>query len=398
MRWYYRSLSSSISVKTAAMAYLTFLFTEAAVGPVVAFNPQWNKIFTGESINMTCEASNMTGEEEVTYHWFKDGDWIHSGKSLTISSAQKSNSGSYQCQTNPGDRSDSAILEVYNNYLILQVPPYAYEGDNLTLRCHHYPGYTAGQTIFYRNNAVIKDGGREDELQIVNVNITSSSKYKCTKQVYRHLLYYQHSDEAPISVQELFSIPTIRLSSHSVTVGDNVTLTCHTSLSPLRKTTVLEFAFKRDGKIIREFSSSNKYEITSAKQRHSGDYECEVKTSGEGIKKMSATLTILVNRTGEHELFNQSAIEVTSQPGMSHVIIAVSATSMVLIIIVTALILLYKARQNNQQPSKADSEAPDEIENIYTDLDTNTTWRDSSQNPHKTIVYNPATENPVIVC
>ncbi|XP_069806205.1 high affinity immunoglobulin gamma Fc receptor I-like isoform X2 [Dendropsophus ebraccatus] len=368
----------------------------AVVSPVVAFNPDWNKIFTGESINLTCNVEAIM-EGDVVYHWFKDEYWIHSGKTFTITSAKRSNSGIYQCQTSIGDRSDSARLEVHNGYAILQVPPNVYERDNLTLRCHHYPGNLAGQTIFYKNNEVIKDWGPEDELYIENIDMTSSSKYKCTKQVKHHLLYYQHSDEASISVQELFSLPTILLSSHSMVEGEPITLTCHTRISSLRQNTLLEFSFYQDGQNIQKFSSSNKYEIGSAKQRDAGDYKCEVKTSDDRIKKMSTILTVQVRSPGDNELFNQTEIEATSKPGTSHFIIAVSVTSLVLVLvlIVTALIFLYKARHvSNPRPSKVDSEDPDDVtENIYTELDTNDRCQDSSQNPHKPI----GTENQFVL-
>ncbi|XP_073423263.1 high affinity immunoglobulin gamma Fc receptor I-like [Dendrobates tinctorius] len=355
---------------------------------------------------MTCYLDS-TEQGNVTYYWFKNDYWIHSEKIFTISSALTSDSGNYQCQTSITDRSDSTKLEVRNGYVILQTPPNVYEGDNIILRCRHYPGHPAKQTIFYKNNAVIKGWGSEDELHIENVNMTLSCKYKCTKQVNHHLLYYQHSDESSVSVQELFSLPTISLSPQLVKEGDYVTLTCHTRISPHRQATELHFAFYRDGQNIQEFSLVNKYEILSAKQSDSGDYKCEVQTSNYRIKKASTTLTMPVNRIGERELFNQSETEVTSKPGTSHVITAVAVTSLVLILflIVTALIFLYRTKQfplpvNNHQSSKAESVEPDdETENIYTDLDTNTTrWQNFSQNPHKEAVNDLVKENHFIVC
>ncbi|XP_077114286.1 high affinity immunoglobulin gamma Fc receptor I-like isoform X1 [Ranitomeya variabilis] len=361
------------------------------VSPVVTFNPNLNKIFTGESLQMTCNV-NSTEQGNVTYYWFKNDYWIHSEKTFTISSALTSDGGNYQCQTSTTDRSDSTKLEVHNGYVILQTPPNVYEGDDIILRCHHYPGHPAKQAIFFKNNAVIKDWGSEDELHIDNVNMTLSCKYKCTKQVNHHLLYYQHSDETSVSVQELFSLPTISLSPQLVKEGDQVTLTCHTRLSPHRQTTELQFAFYREGQNIREFSSTNKYEILSAKLSDSGDYKCEVQTSNHRIKKASTTLTMQVNRIGER--------------GTSHVITAVAVTSLVLVLFlfVTALIFLYRRNQlplpgNNHPSSKAEPVEPDdETENIYTDLDANTTrWQNFSQNPHKAEVNDLVKENHVIV-
>ncbi|XP_066465198.1 high affinity immunoglobulin gamma Fc receptor I-like isoform X2 [Eleutherodactylus coqui] len=339
---------------------------------MVTFNPDWNKIFKGESVNMTCDV-DPTAEEDVTYHWFKDSNYVDSGKTYSISSAQPSHSGNYQCQSSSGDKSDPVRLEVYNGYVILQAPPYVYEGDNLTLRCHHYPGYPAGQTIFYKNAVVIKNWGPEDELHIKNVDVTSSSKYKCSKKVKHHLIYYTHTDEISVSVQELFSIPTITVKPLSVTEGDHMTLTCHTKLSLLRLTTVLQFAFYQDGRNIQEFGSSNNYDIPSATLKDSGDYKCEVKTSNPIMKKMSAAFTIQVRKNSEHD------------KGTSHFATIVSVISLVFILVLAGV---YGTRNflpyNIYQPLKAVSEeSDDKTENICVDLDTSNRWQGSSQNPHK---------------
>ncbi|KAM4014211.1 low affinity immunoglobulin gamma Fc region receptor III-A-like isoform 3-T3 [Anomaloglossus baeobatrachus] len=305
----------------SSLLMLVLLIVENAgsvVSPVVTFNPDLNKIFTGQSLQMTCDVDS-TLQEDITYFWFKNDNWIHSEKTFSIASALSSDSGNYQCQTSASDLSDSTRLEVYN---------------------------------------------------------------------------------------ELFSLPTITQSPQLVTEGDHVTLTCHTRLSPHRKTTVLQFAFYREGQNIQEFSSANTYEIPFVKLSDSRDYKCEVQTSDYRIKKASTTTTIQVNRIGERELFNQSETEVTSKPGTSHVITAVAVTSLVLVLflIITALMFLYRTKQfslpgDNKPSSKAEFEEPnDETENIYTDLNTNTArWQSFSQNPQEAM-KDHVTENHYIVC
>ncbi|KAM3919052.1 high affinity immunoglobulin gamma Fc receptor I-like [Leptodactylus fuscus] len=295
-------------ISLTLLVLLTLEHIEAVVTPIVTFDPDWNKIFTGESITLTCDVDEDA--EDATYHWFKDGYWIHSGKTYIISSAETSNSGNYQCQTSSGKKSDPVRLDVHNSYAILQAPLRVYEGDNLTLRCHHHPGHPAKQTIFYKNDAVIQDWGEEEELHIENVSVTANSKYKCIKEVKHHLLYYQPSDETSISVLDLFPLPTIRLSPDSVTEGDPMTLTCDVRLSPLRPTVVLQFAFYRDGHKIQDFSLLEKYKILSTKRYDSGAYMCEVKMSK--LRKMSETLTLLVKRNWERELLDKSETEVLS--------------------------------------------------------------------------------------
>ncbi|KAM3918849.1 high affinity immunoglobulin gamma Fc receptor I-like isoform 2-T3 [Leptodactylus fuscus] len=359
-------------ISLTLLVLLTLEHIGAVVTPIVTFDPDWNKIFTGESITLTCDVDEDA--EDATYHWFKDGYWIHSGKTYIISSAQTSNSGNYQCQTSSGSKSDPVRLDVHNSYAILQAPLRVYEGDNLTLRCHQYPGYPAKQTIFYKNGAVIQDWGEEEELYIENVSVTANSKYKCIKEVKHNLLYYQPSDETSISVLDLFSLPTIRLSPDSVTEGDPMTLTCDVRLSPLRQTKVLQFAFYHDGQNIQDFSSSNKFETLSTQRYDSGDYKCVVKTYHSEMRKMSETVTIQVKRNGAR--------------GTSLAATVFSVTSLVLILIIV-LIFLYRKRcflpDINQHlpnvsyvPQTEFKEANDETENIYTDLDTHNRWTNDS--------------------
>ncbi|KAG8560145.1 hypothetical protein GDO81_014807 [Engystomops pustulosus] len=330
---------------------LTAEIVGAVLSPVVSFNPDWNKIITGESINLTCEVDSSV-EEDFTYEWFVDGYWIHfTGKTFTIPSAESSYTGDYQCQTSAGVRSDSTRLHVHLGYVVLQVSPHIYEGDNVTLRCHQYPGHPAGKSIFYRNNTVIKDWGPEDELLIENVNLTSNSEYKCIKKVNYYLLFYELSAETSITVQELIPLLTLRTSSHSAACGDRVTLTCQAWISPLRQSTELQFAFYHNGENIQEFSLSNKYEIPYMKQNNSGDYECEVAALNYRLKKMSAAITLHVEERGDS--------------GSSHFITIVSVTSLVLVLalIVTIMVILYRKRHvlpgNHHQPTRVACGNPD---------------------------------------
>lgn len=258
---------------------------EAATKPEVIFTPEWNKIFTGDSITMSCDIKSTVNE---TYVWYKNGKQIHPGKSYTIQKAQLSDIGRYQCQTSISDKSDSVRLDILNNYVILQAPQYIFEGDDITLRCSQYPGYTAGETIFYKDDNVIQKWGPESELFIENVFMKSFGRYKCTKQVYHDLIYYKYSDEVTLSVQALFTTPVLTL----ITDGNARILICNTSLSLLRQTTKLQFAFYRDGSNVQAYSLINRYTVSSTWQKGSGNYTCQVRTSTNTVEKTSLPLEI----------------------------------------------------------------------------------------------------------
>ncbi|XP_075137848.1 high affinity immunoglobulin gamma Fc receptor I-like [Leptodactylus fuscus] len=273
--------------------HLWFLEQEgAAIRPAVTFSPDYKKIFTTEQITMTCDVGSTIGEG-VDYIWYKDSEQVYSGKSYTIKSAEISHSGSYQCQTRPGEISDPARLEVIHGYVILQTPLYVYEGDDIYIRCHHYPGHTGRQTRFYKDDRVIRDWSDNAEYYIRDLTKTTAGEYTCTKEVRNTLIYFQYDDNISLSVQDLLSQPKITVINNTKIEGNPMTLSCDTTLSPYRKHIELQFAFYREGQTVQGFSSSNIYEVQSAQLEDSGNYICEAKTSTKkSISKRSSEFYI----------------------------------------------------------------------------------------------------------
>ncbi|XP_073465130.1 Fc receptor-like protein 3 [Aquarana catesbeiana] len=271
----------------------------SSVRPVVTFNPNWDKIFTTESLTMTCDMRSPISAN-ITYTWYKDYNQIHTGQSFAIHDANTGNSGKYQCKGTNTGISDPVRLDVSNDWVILQAPLYVHEGDNVTLRCHHYPTYSGRETIFYKDNVVIRNWGSDPELRINNINLRESHGYKCTKEVYHYFLHYKHSGGTSIPMKELFTNPEIKVTPLPVMEGDNVTVTCRTKVSLYRSETELQFAFHKDGRNVQSFSSSDQYGFQSAKLEDSGKYYCEVKTEtvpGRMIEKRSKELNIDLNES-----------------------------------------------------------------------------------------------------
>ncbi|XP_075700820.1 high affinity immunoglobulin gamma Fc receptor I-like [Rhinoderma darwinii] len=255
---------------------------------------------------MTCDVGFTIGQG-VNYRWYKDDYQVHDGTFYTIQNAELSQSGSYQCQPGTGERSDPVRLEVSDAWVILQTPLYVYEGDELKLRCHHYPGYYGGQTIFYKYKRLIRDWRDNEELYIGNVDRTTAGTYTCIKQVHYQLSYHQHADEVFVSVQELFTTPTTRVTANPVFERDNMTLTCSTSLHPSRQNTQLRFAFYREEWIVQKFSSNDTYDVYIVHLQNSGKYSCAVETTDGKVRKKSAEQSIQIE-----ELFSHPEITVTN--------------------------------------------------------------------------------------
>ncbi|CAH2327096.1 Fc receptor 3 [Pelobates cultripes] len=81
-----------------------------------------------------------------------------------------------------------------------------------------------------------------------------------------------------------------------MTEGVEITLTCDTIP---RYPTNLRIAFYRDEEMVQGFSSSNKYQVQSARLEDSRNHTCEVRTSNYNVKKRSNMLHInIIERKG----------------------------------------------------------------------------------------------------
>ncbi|XP_041429636.1 Fc receptor-like protein 3 isoform X1 [Xenopus laevis] len=280
-------------MKTALFCHFllfTARFTEitgAAVKSVVSFSPNWTPVSAEDSVTLICNVA-PTAQGNLRYSWYRNGHRIPGDhQSLVIRSASVSDNGYYQCQAGAKERSDSVILNIRTDWLILQAPPAVYEGDTLSLRCHSRPEYDTRNTVFYKDNKTIESPVSESELHIGRVDVTATGTYKCEKEIKYKSNYHTNSATQSIVVSELFSYPQIKVSSDLVTEGDHMTITCDTKLSPHRETTELQFVFYRNGHNVQGFSLSNQYGVPSAQLEDSGNYTCEVQTSSNSVRKRS---------------------------------------------------------------------------------------------------------------
>ncbi|PIO14270.1 hypothetical protein AB205_0081570, partial [Aquarana catesbeiana] len=281
-----------------------------AIKPVVTFTPNWGNIIYNDDVTLTCDVPSTVPEEPRTYHWYKDERPIPGDQQRLhiIRSSVEEDRGDYQCQTIGGDISDPVFLDVKENYVILQRPPSViYEGDPLTLRCHHIRDFNAINTKFYKDDQEIKSSESDSTFHIPNITMSQSGLYKCTKQIQRidRSDVQEHSDVSNISVKELFSPPEIKVTPSSVIKGDKMMVRCDTRLDPLRGGTELHFAFYRDGRTVRGYDVSDTYRVRSSQLEDSGKYTCEVRMRSDTVRKMSDGLYIQI-----HELFSPPEIKV----------------------------------------------------------------------------------------
>ncbi|XP_031747679.1 Fc receptor-like protein 5 [Xenopus tropicalis] len=204
-----------------------------AVRPVVSLSPNWANILTGDWVTLTCDVGSTAGTAP-RYSWYKDNEMMNNNKqtnrqSLIINNAKTTDSGTYQCQTDTSERNEPVSLSVTDGPLILQAPPYVYEGDSLAMRCYSESG---GDTMFYKdNNPVAPTYG--DILHMNQVNVTATGTYRCSKDK-----TYQ-TDDVFISVRASSNIPEELLIQNDVCVSWKAELGFkETSISPKTKKSI----------------------------------------------------------------------------------------------------------------------------------------------------------------
>ncbi|XP_040188444.1 Fc receptor-like protein 5 [Rana temporaria] len=272
---------------------LFVLFILAAVGkrgsaarPVLKFSPNYNPIFSGEKMKMTCDSQ----PKETEYSWLFNNAIISKGDLYEIPSANIMQSGNYQCQTKDGSKSEMVALNVTEGQLILQTAPYIHEGDRLMLRCHHNPGMTGTMSIFYKNKAELRGWNDDALFTEPGITMNASGSYSCIKKLSWDSRSSQSTASATIKVKELFTVPVISMFPNPPKGGDKVSLKCQATVSTYKPKTELWYAFYKDGENIQIFSPANQCGIPSEKLKPSGKYSCAVTPKLSSVTKKSQAI------------------------------------------------------------------------------------------------------------
>ncbi|KAM3920505.1 Fc receptor-like protein 5 [Leptodactylus fuscus] len=272
------------------MSQQLLVLIQESVKPGLIIYPNWDKVLRHDQVTMTCN-----DQKSKRFSWYKDNVQMSSSrKTLMVYASGDKDIGRYQCQGESGEKSIPIHLDVFFVWLILQAPVSIHEGDSVTLKCRKWNSGSAVNTTFYKDEKMIQFLGSETDLSLGIVNKNATGKYKCTRFINTGSVSKIYTAEEYISVIELFTDPEIRVNLHPVVEGADMTLTCHTTISALRQSMILAFAFYKNGKIVQNFSKSNKYKRQSAQLEDSGSYTCEVKSSSNTVKKVSKAISINV--------------------------------------------------------------------------------------------------------
>ncbi|XP_007653927.2 Fc receptor-like protein 6 [Ornithorhynchus anatinus] len=275
----------------------------AAPKPALTLQPPWTTLFSGESANLTCGETSPQAPGNTT--WYREGRvWAETpGQSIPVQTA-----GVYTCRRPASALSDPVTLTVSGAMLILQAPPWLFEGDLLTLHCRSREGQAVSQVTYHWDGQPIRSLGGNGTLPSVSVRLEAGEArgagearedlFHCSAIVKesrgsRNVM----SQSVNLQVKELFPSPVLRAAaSVDPREGSPLTLTCDTRLDPLRPDSRLLFSFLRDNRTVRGWDGSPEHRIPAAQSGDSGSYRCEAATDTKSVWKRSPELQIRVQR------------------------------------------------------------------------------------------------------
>ncbi|XP_018431380.1 PREDICTED: LOW QUALITY PROTEIN: cell surface glycoprotein gp42-like [Nanorana parkeri] len=279
--------------------------------PEITVTPK--SVVEGDHMTLTCDTrlSPLRPRTELKFAFYRDGRNVgefSSSNRYGVQSAQVKDSGKYSCEVTTNSvqkRSQEIKIQInamwpYKRPKIIRNQYPEVEGDHMTLTCDTSlsplrPG-TQLQFAFYRDGRNVQEFGSSNQYGVQSAQLEDSGNYSCDVRTSDGKAR-KSSHFLPIVIKgeyDLFERPKIIRNQYPEVEGDHMTLTCDTSLSPLRPGTQLQFAFYRDGRNVQEFGSSNQYGVQSAQLEDSGNYSCDVRTSDGKARKSSHFLPIVI--------------------------------------------------------------------------------------------------------
>ncbi|XP_075047876.1 Fc receptor-like protein 3 isoform X4 [Mixophyes fleayi] len=250
-----------------------------AVRPIVTFTPNWDHVFRGDSVTLSCNVRS-TEQYNDKYSWYKDDTWLYKrAQTLTITSAEEKDIGDYKCRFSTFGYSLPARLYVNSKRdavrpIVTFTPNWenVYEGDSVTLSCNVRSTEQYNDSYYwYRNNDWIDK--REQTFTIISAELKDSGDYKCWARTFGHSLnarLYVHSKRSAVR-----SVVTSTYNVRKIFSGKPVTMTCDVGSNTQGNQ---RYSWYKNNKKMNN-KEKRDIQINSAETANSGDYQC---SSGTG--------------------------------------------------------------------------------------------------------------------
>ncbi|XP_052651803.1 Fc receptor-like protein 2 isoform X4 [Harpia harpyja] len=261
----------------------------------LTLDPPWTPVFLPEKVTLTCRGSSAPGPTD----WYVNEQFWQQARSNHIH-ITRDLPGSYslRCHSPGAGLSPSITLGFSNDWLVLQVPARVLlEGDALPLRCRGWKDTHVTQVRFFHEREALGGPSRGTELLLPSLQLHHSGRYHCQATVGHIFPGWQESALVMVAVQELFTVPVLRLEGPAEPrEGTPVALGCLSHLSPLRPLTRLQHLFYQDDMVVGGPQGSPQLQLPAVGLSHSGNYSCEVQTETASVRKRSTPVTVTVRR------------------------------------------------------------------------------------------------------
>ncbi|XP_075301539.1 low affinity immunoglobulin gamma Fc region receptor II-a isoform X8 [Opisthocomus hoazin] len=261
----------------------------------LTLDPPWTPAFVGEKVTLTCGGSGAAGPTD----WYVNQQlqWRAQPGRVPLSSNRRG-SHSYQCRSAGVGLSPPVTLSFSDDWLVLQVPARVLlEGDALPLRCRGWRDTPVTGVQFFREQEVLGGPSWGSELLLSPLQLRHSGRYRCQATVDHLLAGWQESAPVVVAVQELFSVPELRLEGPAEPPEEApLALGCLSHPSPLRPLARLQHLFYQDEVVVGGPQGSPQLRLPAVGLPHSGNYSCEVRTETESVRKRSAAVAVTVRR------------------------------------------------------------------------------------------------------
>ncbi|XP_078296836.1 Fc receptor-like protein 5 isoform X3 [Panthera onca] len=258
--------------------------SEAASKPVISLHPPWTVAFRGETVTLTCHVLHFHAPEKIKrFLWYLEGRMLRETPRNTL---EVRDSGQYRCQTQDSLPSDHVSLTFSSENLILQAPPFVFEGDSVVLRCRANAEITLDTMTLHRQGEVLSVSDESSEFRIEQASLRDNGDYHCSG--FKNGCCSYFSNTINIKVRELFPRPVLTASLSPSVSGKSVTLTCKTQLPPLRSDVKLWFRFFKDDHVLQSgLESFLKISTLTTRSRNSPYYWCEAQRGSSSVCKQS---------------------------------------------------------------------------------------------------------------
>ncbi|XP_020844308.1 low affinity immunoglobulin gamma Fc region receptor III-A-like isoform X2 [Phascolarctos cinereus] len=174
------TITSSVLLWVALLCLAPAIRSNGPPRAVLTLEPPWFNVLQGDNVTLNCEVFQTLGHHSI--------EWLHNGSALpihqdsyTIPAVNIEDSGEYQCRTEHTALSNSVKLQVFSDWLLLQVERLEFmEGDSMILRCHSWRSKPLHKVAYYHNDQALKYELQSFDYIVPQVNYTHSGSYYCT--------------------------------------------------------------------------------------------------------------------------------------------------------------------------------------------------------------------------